>query len=94
MGLMAVHVEKGSVEMERLSGDYIRGYTKAIVDITEIFGYMEDDLKYHHKRLNWKLAMQLLKAILENREKIREGVGGFVRFNGKLNNFEFFDERR
>ena len=78
--------------MERLSSDYIWGYTKAIQDITEIFGYIEDDLNYHHKRLNGKLATQLLKVILENRGKIRDGVDGFIRFNGKLNNFEFFQK--
>lgn len=76
--------------MYDLSGDYIRGYTRAIMDIIEIFEYIQPDLKNHHKNLNGKLAMQLLKVILENRGKIRDGWNGFIRFNGKLNNFEYF----
>lgn len=82
------------MSMERLSGDYIRGYTRAILDVIEIFEYIQDDLKVHGKRMNGKLTLQLLKVILNEREKIRESNmnadGGFVRFNGKLNNFEYF----
>ena len=40
--------------MERLSGDYIRGYTKAIQDIIEIFEYIESDLNHHGKRMSKK----------------------------------------
>lgn len=76
--------------MKRLSGDYNRGYTRAIQDIQEIFEYIESDLKLYHKRMNSKYAGMLLKTILENREKIRDGWDGFIRFNGKLNNFEYF----
>ena len=58
--------------IEKLSGDFIRGYTKAIQDISEVFDYVNNDLKCHKKRLNDKLAKELLKCILENRENIRE----------------------
>lgn len=78
--------------MERLSGDYIRGYTKAIQDITAVFEYVQPDLKHHHKNLNYKLAMQLLKCILENRANVRDFTSsGFIRFNGSLNDFEWFE---
>lgn len=85
--------------IERLSDDYIRGYTKAIQDITEIFEYIQRDLKVHHKNLNGKLAIALLKVILENRESIRERIEisggdykheGFIRWNGIKNEFEWF----
>ena len=33
---------------DRLSGDYIRGYTKAIKDIIEVFDYVNDDLYYYY----------------------------------------------
>ena len=77
--------------MERLSGDYIRGYTKAIQDITEIFEYIEADLNHHRKRFTNRVALQLLKAILENREAIREKRTWFIRWNGTKNAFEFFN---
>lgn len=87
------------VEIERLSGDYIRGYTKAIQDISEIFEYIRTDLKFHHKNLNGKLSIMLLKTILENRERIRERIKnakgdrkheGFIRWNCNKKEFEWF----
>ena len=49
--------------IEKLSGDFIRGYTKSIQDISEVFVYVNNDLKCHTKRLNDKLAKELLKCI-------------------------------
>lgn len=74
--------------IEKLSGDFIRGYTKAIQDISEVFDYVNNDLKCHKKRLNDKLAKELLKCILENRENIREDKNGFIRWNCVTNKFE------
>lgn len=53
--------------MDRLSEEFNRGYTKAIQDVIEIFECIQSDLEHHPKRLNGKLAIQLLKVILENR---------------------------
>lgn len=77
--------------LERLSGDYNRGYTKAIQDMQEIFAYIQPDLKHHHKNLNGKLSLALLACCLENRERLRERRGGFIRFNGQSQKFEWFD---
>lgn len=79
------------MSMERLSGDYIKGYTKAIQDITEIFEYIQEDLSHHKKRFSNKIALDLLKVILENREAIRERRKGFIRWNSRKNGFEFFN---
>lgn len=76
--------------IERLSGDYNRGYTKAIQDIIEIVDYIQADLNYHKKRFSAKLAQELLKSVLENREPIREQREGFIRWNTKKNDFEYF----
>jgi hypothetical protein len=84
---------KGDV-MERLSGDYIRGYTKAIQDITEVFTYIVPDLKHHHLSMNSKQSLKLLKAILENREQLRDDWRGFIRYNGVINDFEWFRSAR
>lgn len=82
--------------LPRLSGDYNRGYTQAIQDIQEIFRYIVPDLKHHHKSLNAKLSSELLQCILENRDKLRDQKfllvknQGFIRWNGSLNQFEYF----
>lgn len=87
------------IKIERLSGDYIRGYTKAIQDVMEIFEYIQPDLKIHHKNMNGKLSIMLLKTILENREEIRERIcisggdvkrEGFIRWNCSEKKFEWF----
>ena len=78
------------MRVERLSGDYNRGYTKAITDIQEIFEYVKPDLKHHHKSMSFKIADDLLKTILENRMNIRDNMNGFIRWNGNENTFEYF----
>lgn len=80
--------------MERLSGEFNRGYTKAILDVKEIFDYVDIDLRYHSKRMNQKLAQELLTVILENREKIREDRDCFIRWNCKLNQWECYEARK
>lgn len=76
--------------IERLSGDYNRGYTKAIQDVAEVFKYIIPDLKLHHMNLNAKSSLRLLQVILENREKIRDDWDGFIRYNGIKKDFEWF----
>lgn len=80
--------------VERLSGEFNRGYTKSIQDIQEIFNYIRHDLKHHKKLLNAKMANDLLNCILENREKLRDGWNGFIRWNCVTNEFEWFDNKR
>ena len=65
--------------MDKLNGEYIRGYTKAIQDIIEVFEYMNDDLTHNNMRMNYLWAQKILKCCLENREKLREDRSGFVR---------------
>lgn len=77
--------------MEYLSGDFIRGYTKAIKDIEDVFVYVQDDLTQHKKRFNFKLIIRLLELFLNNRANFRENRDGFIRWNPKLNNLEFFE---
>ena len=77
--------------MEYLSGDFIRGYTKAIQDIEDVFVYVQKDLTQHKKRFNFKLIIRLLELFLRYRENFRENRDGFIRWNTKLNNLEFFE---
>lgn len=77
--------------MDRLSGDYNRGYTRGIMDVKEVFEYIQYDLKHHNKRLTLNLMKQLLECCLENRENLRESQRGFIRYNGKTDSFEFYE---
>ena len=76
--------------LERVSGDYVRGYTKAIQDIQKTLLSVEDDFCFHKKRLNTKLFKELLDCCLKNREKLREDRNGFIRHNWITNKFEWF----
>lgn len=78
---------------DKLSGDFNRGYTRAIQDLQNVFTYIQPDLKHHHKNLNGKLSLSLLQCCLENRESIREKRSGFIRYNGQKKEFEWFDEK-
>ena len=77
--------------IERLSGEYNRGYTNAIQDLIEIFQYVQSDLKHHHKNLTPKLSAELLSCCLTNREKLRDHWNGFIRWNCVKNAFEYFE---
>lgn len=76
--------------MDYLNGDYIHGYTQAIMDIQEVFDYIELDLAHHHKKMSSKTAEQLLNVCLSNRANLREKRNGFIRWNGITNKFEWF----
>ena len=78
----------------RLSGEFNRGYTKAIMDIQEIMKYIQRGLRDHKRNLNYKLCMDALQLILENRENFREGMDGFIRYNTKTKELEFFITER
>ena len=77
--------------IERLSGEYNRGYTKAIQDIQEVFRYIVPDLKHHKKRITERTVNELLSCCLTNRERLRESQCGFIRFNGIRQEFEFYE---
>lgn len=77
--------------MDRLSYDFNRGYTQAIQDMAEEFASVQSDLMVHHKKLNYKMAAQLCKLFLEHRENFRERRSGFIRWNTKREELEFYE---
>lgn len=81
--------------LPRLSGDFNRGYTRAIQDIMEVFDYIQPDLKHHHKSLTAKTSKALLECCLQNRANIRDKIGsGFIRYNHLIPGFEYFIPER
>lgn len=77
--------------MEKLSGEYNRGFTQGLLAVQEVFKYIQPDLAHHKKRLTPKLIDELLKCCIDNRENLRESVNGFIRYNGKTSSFEFYE---
>ena len=57
--------------MKKLDGSFIRGYTKAILDIQRFFEGHSEGLS-HNKLYNRKGIEAILKFIVENREELRE----------------------
>ena len=59
-------INRSPVQLERsgvsgipvLSGDFNRGYTKAIMDVAEVFSYIQSDLRHHHKNLTAKSGLK------------------------------------
>lgn len=82
------------MEIERPSSGYIRGYTRAIQDIIEIFTYVHEDMKEYKKHFNIQRIMRLLNLILEYRDNFRENFSGFIRWNNNKQDFEFYDPNK
>lgn len=57
--------------MDKLNEDYIRGYTKALLDVKSFFENYSDNLKYN-KLFNESGIMALLAFLVDNREELRE----------------------
>lgn len=57
--------------MEKLDGSFIRGYTKAVLDIQHFFESHSDSLK-HNKLYNCAGIEELLKFIVSNRQELCE----------------------
>ena len=63
----------------KLSGEFNRGYSRAITDIIEVCDYMNNDLKANGMRMNYQWVKKILQCCLENRDKLRENCDGFIR---------------
>lgn len=77
--------------VERLSGDYIRGYTKAIMDLKDVFNYVHYDLRHHRKQWTKNIINKLFNCCIDERENIRENKEGFIRYNNQICDFEFYN---
>ena len=78
--------------LPKLSGEYNKGYTKALMDFQKILNCIVTDLKFHHKNLTAKLTKELIQCCIDNRENLRdyENIDGFIRYNGKTGKFEYY----
>ena len=77
---------------DSLNGDWIQGYTQALLDIEKLtdVGLIED-LSLHHRAFNYKTFKEFLHCFIENRSFIREkaDTGAFLRCSGEGKNMKF-----
>ena len=57
--------------MEKIDGSFIRGYTKAVLDIQHFLESHSDSMKYNHL-YNCAGIEELLKFIMSNRQELCE----------------------
>lgn len=57
--------------MDKLNGDFNRGYTTALVNVLNFFDEHSDALKAN-RMYNWKGVHAVLDFLLKNREELRE----------------------
>lgn len=75
-------------DIEKLSGEY--NYTKALIDIQNIFNYVHSDLRYHRKKWSKNTIDKLLNCCIKEKENIREDKDGFIKYNEQKRDFEFY----
>ena len=78
----------------KLSGDYIRGYTKALQDMEQILPPVMADLKRCHRKLEGKHLHDFFRIVIEHRESLREEWDGFIRFNNQKKELEWYVPER
>ena len=82
--------------MDRVSGDFVRGYTKAIRDVTRELECVNAQLIDHRMRMNYSWVKKTLDYFLKNRAYFREDYENwyFIRLKrgetGKWDELEVF----
>lgn len=79
--------------IDKLSGDYNKGFTKGIQKVLNGFDGFCSDLKYNNKRLTEKNVKDYLKCCLANRELLRDFDDSFIRWNHIKNKCELWREK-
>lgn len=76
---------------DKLSGDYIKGYTQAIMDIKDriLTPSMAQDCRLHRTAFNLKTIQKILNVMLEDRAIIREKRNSFIRCERENDNIVF-----
>lgn len=74
---------------------YIQGYTAALMDVLEVMKNIQDDLKRHKRKQNYKTYKAIVGCMLHNRVILRENPNAFVRCNDNANDgFEIYIESK
>lgn len=74
---------------------YPKRYTKAILDISDTFRYVNQEFGWRKIRWNYKLIEQVMTLCLKHRHEIEDGLPGFIRWNTISKELEWYiPERR
>ena len=74
----------------QLNGDYIRGYTAALMDVREEIASVVQELKHQKVRLTAKELDKLLECMIKHRAILREYPDAFVRRNNTTGEYEIY----
>lgn len=72
------------------NGDWIRGYTAALIDIEHHLPNTIHDLSYSHKKPSEKFIKEFMQVYIDNRATLREGRG-FIRVHRPDGMLEWFE---
>lgn len=64
--------------------EYVQGYTAALMDVINVFSYIDDDLKHHKRKRTAKTYQAITKCMLDNRVMLRKNPDAFIRCNDKV----------
>lgn len=85
-----------SRELQKMfSSEYIQGYTAALLDVSSVLDYIQDDLKMHRRKQNLNTLKAIVTCMVHNRVILREDPNAFVRCNDHAEGgFEVYIERK
>ena len=71
-------------EVTKLSGDYNRGYTAALLKVKETLETIHLDMKHHKILFNRKSVIAMVSSMIEGRMELRDNPDAFVRCNNSV----------
>lgn len=71
-------------EVTKLSGDYNRGYTAALLKVKETLETIPFDMKHHKIPFNRKSVIAMVSSMIEGRMELRDNPDAFVRCNNSV----------
>lgn len=73
---------------------YVQGYTAALQDVLIQFDSIQNDLKNHNRKQNYKTYRAIVEYMLQNRAVLREEPYSFIRCNNSVKGgYELYVER-
>ena len=71
--------------------EYVQGYTAALQDVLNTIDTIQEDLKRHKRKQNYKTYKAIIQTMLNNRVELRENPRAFIRCNDQAESgFELF----
>lgn len=72
---------------------YVQGYLQALMDVRDVFQYIDIDMKLHKRKRSLAEYMKLIDLMINGRQILRERPEVFIRCSSN-GGYEFFDESK